>query len=375
MRFSRRFVGKKIKKLFLHTSWNALGKRGKMDAGTEREHNAIPRYSVIMRAGNHSRLNSRMGLRDRDYAQSEFSREKKHRPRRSRRTNDRSVTGILIFINVVLWFANGLFFVGNNLLTDFLMLRVGDLNLNSCYKLLTYGFVHSPSRWQHIFFNMFGLLMFGYGLMFGIGPGGFGFFRSDSVEERLGRLEFTVFYLVTLIVGGIVYTLINATNPLAGVFGASGGVSGVIILFAWLFPRKTLWLWGILPLPMWAIGLLLVLMDAWGAAGYGCGGIAYSVHLAGAACATLYYFLFVKSEITLSGWLESSQQHKPKLRIHSPKNFTPDSTPDSLEDDEFNRLLDDVLKRYGEVGEAGLTPEEREFLQRASRKFSEKHLR
>ena len=277
---------------------------------------------------------------------------------------------MLIFINVVLWLANGLLFEKNSL-TESLLLQVGDFRLTTCYTFLTYGFVHSPGSWMHIFFNMLGLLMFGYGMMFGIGPGGFGFFRSENVEGRLGRMEFTAFYLLTIIIGGIVYTLINVRNPNAAVFGASGGVCGVIILFAWLYPRKTLWLWGVLPLPMWAIGLLIVFSDAMGAAGRGCGGIAYSVHLAGAACATLYYFLFIKSEMTLTGWLESAPPREPKLRIYTPE----DSPPDSLPDDEFNRLLDEVLKRYGEVGEAGLTPEEREFLQRASRKFAEKHRR
>jgi hypothetical protein len=44
-----------------------------------------------------------------------------------------------------------------------------------------------------------------------------------------------------------------------------------------------------------------------------------------------------------------------------------------ITEEEFNDRLDEILKRYGEVGESGLTPEEREFLQRASRKYAEKH--
>ena len=302
-----------------------------------------------------------MGLRDRDYTQIDYSNRKKRRPRR---TDGRSVVGIIIFINVALWFANGLFFPG---LTDLLLLQTKDMSLASSYRLLTYGFAHSPHNWMHILFNMFALLMFGYGMMLGIGPGGFGFLRSHNVEGELGRLEFTAFYLLTIIIGGIVYTLIN---PDSTMYGASGGVCGVVILFAWLYPKKILFFMGVLPLPMWAIGVFIVLMDAWGATGYGCSGVAYSVHLTGAACGTLYYFLFIKGGKTLTGWHESSPnvRRKPKLRIRMPE----DSPSDSLTDDEFNRLLDEVLKRYGEVGEAGLTPEEREFLQRASRRFAEK---
>jgi len=323
-----------------------------------------------------------MGLRDRDYVQSDYSNDKPKR--RKRQGNERSAVGIIIFINCALWLANGLFFTNKNILkhngylTDWLLLRVGDISLTSSYKFLTYGFTHSPHEWMHILFNMFALLMFGYGMMLGIGPNGFGFVRGANVENRLGRLEFTVFYLLTIIIGGLVFTLINfdaskeaieAGKTGAAVLGASGGVCGVVILYAWLYPKKTLLVWGILPMPMWAIGLLIVGMDALGATGRGFGGIAYSVHLAGAACATLYYFFFLKKGITLTGSPAMAPRRKPKLRIHTPK----DTPADSLSDDEFNRLLDDVLKRYGEVGEAGLTPEEREFLQRASRKFAEKH--
>ena len=315
-----------------------------------------------------------MGLRDRDYVQQNFNGKK----RKTRRTGGRSAVVVLIAINLCLWLANGLLFPTNDL-TDLLRLRVSaifqesSVHLASGYQLLTYGFAHDPFSVWHIALNMLGLLMFGYGMMLGIGPGGFGFVRSDNVEQQLGRGEFTAFYLLTIVLGGVVFALINLNEPRASVLGASGGVCGVIILFAWMFPRKMLLLWGILPLPMWVIGVLIVVMDAAGAARIvGCCGIAYAVHLAGAACGTLYYFLFLKGEITLTSWLasaSSSARHKPDLRIHTPE----DTPADLITDDEFNRLLDDVLKRYGEVGEAGLTLEEREFLQRASRRFAEKH--
>ena len=328
-----------------------------------------------------------MGLQDRDYYQHDSSDGKKCRPRR---TNGRSVTVTLIFINCALWLANGLLFEKDDLtrlllLQENLVLRknvVLQENLEpqtnlivvpeQCYRFLTYGFAHKPSDLWHIAFNMLGLLMFGYGMMLGIGPNGFGFVRGENVETRLGRREFLAFYLLTIIIGGIVFTLTNLGAPRAAVMGASGGVCGVIILYAWLFPNKTLLLYGIVPLPMWMIGLFIVFMDSQGAAGVGDEGIAYSVHLAGAALGTLYYFLFLKQGMTLTGRMNSSSRpkRKPKLRVHMPDDSPP--KPSKAEDD-FNRRLDDILKRYGAVGESGLTAEEREFLQRASQKFAEKH--
>ena len=333
-----------------------------------------------------------MGLSDRDYTQKQFSGKK----RRPRRTGGRSVVVFLIFLNFALWLANGLLFE-NDELSKLLLLREGAvfvsveseasvlpnpsntelqkklvINPAQCYRFLTYGFVHSPADWSHIVFNMIGLMMFGYGMMLGIGPSGFGFVRSENIEHQLGRLEFTAFYFLTIIIGGVVFALINLDEPRAGVLGASGGVSGVVILYAWLFPRKTLFLWGILPLPVWALGIFIVYMDALGASGALGDGIAYPVHLAGAAFGTFYYFCVFKQGWQLTGWLHFSSRpkRKPKLRVYTPEDSPPKP---SLSDEEFNRRLDDILQRFGEVGESGLTSEEREFLQRAVQKFAAKH--
>ena len=333
-----------------------------------------------------------MGLSDRDYTKRNSSDGKKRRPRKK---SGRSITVTLIFINVALWLANGLLVPLD--ITNRLALRKevilvpaesneiplaeqperGEqkkfvLNPVQCYRFLTYGFAHDPSGIWHIAFNMIGLLMFGYGMMLGFGPNGFGFVRGENVETQLGKQEFLAFYLLTIIIGGIVYALTNFGFQRAGVLGASGGVCGVIILYAWLFPKKTLFLYGIIPLPMWLLGLFIVFMDSQGAAGAGDEGIAYSVHLAGAACGTLYYLLFLKQGKKLTGWTSSAKRpkRKPKLRVHTPEEPPPTaSTPE----EDFNRRLDTILKRYGEVGESGLTPPEREFLRQASQKFAEKH--
>jgi len=315
-----------------------------------------------------------MGLSDRDYTQSDYFDEKKLRPRHK---GGRSIVVTLVFINIALWLANGFFFA-NNSLTNALLLRVE--TAWSGYQFLTYGFVHSPFDWWHITFNMVSLMIFGYGMMLGFGPSGFGFARDkDNVENRLGRLEFTAFYFLTIIAGGIVFAMINANVERAAVLGASGGVCGVVILYAWLYPKKTLLVWGILPMPMWAIGGLIVFMDGMGASGRGFGNIAYSVHLVGAACGTLYYFLVLKRGLKLTDWFvplttlpppdRKSSGRRPNLRIHTPEDASAQSPPT---DDEFNRQLDEILKRYGEVGESGLTAEEREFLQRASKRYAEK---
>ena len=313
--------------------------------------------------------------------QDDYSYERKHK-RRSQRANGSSVVLVLIAVNVALWLINKFFFGNDNLLTNELLLNSESFgDPTQWYRFLTYGFAHSPLTLWHIVFNMLMLLMFGYGLMLSVGPGGFGFDRGENVENRLGAKEFVAFYFLTIIIGGIVFALTNLEAKSAGVLGASGGVCGVVILYAWLYPRKSLLFWGILPMPMWAIGVMIVVFDALGAAGTFGGGIAYSVHLVGAACGTIYYFLVLKQGTSLTGWLEMSEKSQPSAREPSQRKFqvhihTQDTihtrkTPPSPEDD-FNRRLDEILKRYGEVGESGLTTEEREFLKQASRKFEKK---
>ncbi|MDR2706604.1 MAG: rhomboid family intramembrane serine protease [Planctomycetaceae bacterium] len=319
-----------------------------------------------------------MGFQDRDYNRYEPYDDYGYRRSRG---GSLSVTVYLILINVALWLANGFFFT-DNALTNFLAIEPGTWNTpEHWWKFLTYGFAHASYTFWHIGGNMLGLLMFGYGMMLGVGPGGFGLFRGENIENRLGRAEYLLFYLLTIIFSGIVYAIFN---PTSGCLGASGGVTGIVILYAFFYPTKTLLLWGILPLPMWAIGLIIVFMDASGVSGVGKGGIAYSAHLAGAFFALLYYFLFAHhhQRITdgFTDWGKKFRKmfkRKPKLHIYTEKDNTTNNTSDketkSEKNEEFEKRLDEILGRYGKVGEAGLTKEEREFLQYASKKYRDKN--
>ncbi|MBS0189364.1 MAG: rhomboid family intramembrane serine protease [Planctomycetes bacterium] len=103
------------------------------------------------------------------------------------------------------------------------------------WRFITFQFLHA-NIW-HIFFNMFGLYMFG-----------------PTVERYLGGQRYLAFYLVTGIFGGLMYLLLNVlgiaayqmgfpaipgllfhttTTPL---IGASAGVFGVIVACAKIEP-------------------------------------------------------------------------------------------------------------------------------------------
>ena len=67
------------------------------------------------------------------------------------------------------------------------------------YQLLSYGFLHSTDDLWHIALNMFALWLFG-----------------REVEARYGKREFLAFYLVAIVVAGLVWTLAEIPSHGAG---------------------------------------------------------------------------------------------------------------------------------------------------------------
>ncbi|MDR0390525.1 MAG: rhomboid family intramembrane serine protease [Planctomycetaceae bacterium] len=236
-----------------------------------------------------------MGLSDRDYFQDNY--------RRNRRNNifmTWSITTWIVVINLVLWLANGLFFPDSNFLTAILKMPAGVISEPfRWYTFLTSGFVHSPDSFEHILLNMVCLLMFGYGLAIGAGAGGVGLMRSDNIEWRLGRSEYFWFYVSAIIFAGISHGIFT---PHAGGLGASGGVVAVVIMYAFLYPNKTILFMFVIPMPMWVLGIFIVGMDFLGAIGKAESGIGYTAHLGGAFFAFLYYYYIFKKNRSITGF-------------------------------------------------------------------------
>ncbi len=298
-----------------------------------------------------------------------------------------SVTMPIVLVCFGVWLLNGILFPDNNTLTAYMAVHTWILRVPEYWwQFLTAGFAHAPNSLGHVAFNMLALVMFGYGLMLGIGPDGMGIMRGENVEQKLGKLEYLAFYLATIIIGNITFCVINYANGSyqSSALGASGGVTGVVILFALLYPHKTMLLMGIIPMPMWAIGVLIILSDAMGNHGYGNSNVAYSIHLTGAAFAALYYFVFLQNGIKMTrplvilGTLLFAEK-KPQVKIYDePPAQDRDALPvrpaqKNEAEIEFERRLDEILDRIGEVGESGLTSEERKFLHEASRRYKNKY--
>ncbi len=139
------------------------------------------------------------------------------------------------------------------------------------WQLLTYMFMHGS--WSHLLGNMIGLLFFGV-----------------YIEKQLGSKEFLLFYLLCGILCGAASLAIYLAAGFYGVLlvGASGAVYAVLLLFAVIFPRATVFIMGIVPAP----APLLVAIYAGIAVFeqvFGMNqGVAHMTHLSGFAAAWIY---------------------------------------------------------------------------------------
>ena len=109
------------------------------------------------------------------------------------------------------------------------------------WQLLTYGFLHDMRTLSHLFFNMFGLWMFG-----------------RDLERMLGAQRFLTYYLTCVVGAGIVQlTVAFVTGGIYPTLGASGGVFGLLLLYGMTFPNRMVVLL-FPPIPMKAKYFVLV---------------------------------------------------------------------------------------------------------------------
>jgi membrane associated rhomboid family serine protease len=221
------------------------------------------------------------------------------------------MVSIIIIANVALFLANFLLSNGNGAITNSMKLDPEMMKQPwQWYRVLSYGFAHSPTDVMHIVFNMASL-----------------YFLGRSVEDRYGRWEFLRFYLLAIALGGVYWT-IRTWSGGPPMLGASGGVTAVCMLFVFCFPRVEILLMGVIPMPAWALGALIIVGNMLG----GRGGVAYDVHLVGAAFAALYFygnlnFSFIENFIdrTRLSW----RQKQRGFKVHRPEKIEEREVPQS----------------------------------------------
>jgi membrane associated rhomboid family serine protease len=240
--------------------------------------------------------------------------------------------------------------------TNALSLVPGDVMSGQVWRLLTYAFLHDTSNIWHIVLNMWLLWLFG-----------------GYVEDLQGRWEFLAFYLIAAIAGGAGYVLqAEFGGPGDPCVGASGAVTAVMILCAFHYPTLTVLVMFVLPVPIWLLAVLQVVQDSFGLLGGGAR-VAFSVHLAGAAFAAVYYKLHWHLVSFLPRFRSSAgQRSRPRLRVfHSeeedPREPVVVAGPSLGDlDEHLEAKVDAVLAKVARAGQSSLTDTEKQILMRAS---------
>jgi membrane associated rhomboid family serine protease len=286
-----------------------------------------------------------MGIYDRPYLRDE--------ERSSGWSSGRSMVVNLIIINAAIWLAGAIF--KQQQLNQWMALDSDLLRKPwQCWQLVTYGFAHADI-W-HILFNMFFLWLFG-----------------SELEGIYGRAEFLRIYLVAIVFAGLIWVLVTmaTSEQVRPMIGASGGVMALMILYVLHFPRRMFYIWGVVPMPAWALGTMYVLFDVLGfvhsAGGQEPGGgpqVANIAHLGGA----LFGFIYFRSKMNLGRFVPrrladlKAPIFRPKLRIHDPDKEARD----------LGRQVDAILEKISREGESSLTKKERKTLEEASRRYQQR---
>ena len=212
---------------------------------------------------------------------------------------------------------------------------VPQLALLRPWTFVTYMFLHAGL--MHLGFNMLTLYFFG-----------------PRVEERIGARHFTWMYFISGISGALLSMVFGGG---AAVIGASGGIFGVMLAFAYFWPNVQIMIWGILPVPAAVLVVITTLFALFSGFVPGAGGgIAHFAHLGGYAGA----FLYLK-------WIERSRAAFKRKALGGPP--VRDSRVQSWKSidvgkvhevnrEELNRILDKISKS----GLGSLTETERLFL-------------
>ena len=204
------------------------------------------------------------------------------------------------------------------------------------WRLVTYMFLHDPSNFFHLVFNMMILWMCG-----------------AQLEEMWGSRRFVWFYFL----GGIGSALFSVLMWNSPIIGASGALFALMVLYAYNFPDRQILFFFVIPMP---VRLAVVVMGAIALVGSlsgAGGGIAHLTHLGGIVVGLLYiklYPLWLEHTIRVSWTAQHRRREKQAFSVASKTQL-------------YKSAIDPILKKISEQGMGSLTDEEKRILKRASK--------
>ena len=253
----------------------------------------------------------------------------------------------LLIINVLMYLAY------------YVLLKQGIINLNyylgiwslstglfRIWQPLTYMFMHGS--FDHLFFNMFSLWMFG-----------------SALENYWGSKRFLFYYLVC----GIVAGLLNMLVPGAHVsVGASGAVYALLLAFGMMWPNNYIYLYFLVPIRIKWFIIGMIVIELFEGIFRSTDGIAHFAHLGGMLIGFLIILYWKRhggmtGDFSIKNWFNSLKNRKKYTRYEEVYDKVPRS------DEEYNyqkaqkeRDIDAILDKVAKSGYESLSKEEKDFL-------------
>jgi membrane associated rhomboid family serine protease len=135
------------------------------------------------------------------------------------------------------------------------------------WQIVTYAFLHSTGNITHLLFNMLGLWMFG-----------------AEVERYVGPRRLLACYFASVVTAALSQLFVPMIfgAPPSRTIGASGGVFGLLLAYAILFPtRKVIPLIPPIPMPAWLFATLYAGIELFLGVTGTLSGVAHFAHLGG----------------------------------------------------------------------------------------------
>ena len=260
----------------------------------------------------------------------------------------------LLIINVLMYLAY------------YVLLKQGIINLNyylgiwslstglfRIWQPLTYMFMHGS--FDHLFFNMFSLWMFG-----------------SALENYWGSKRFLFYYLVCGIGAGVLNMLVPGAHVSVG---ASGAVYALLLAFGMMWPNNYIYLYFLVPIrTKWFI-IGMIVIELFEGIFRSSDGIAHFAHLGGMLIGFLIILYWKRhggmtGDFSIRNWFISLKNRKK----YTPYEEIRDEPKIPRSDEEYNRQraekerdVDAILDKVAKNGYDSLTPEEKEFLFKNSR--------
>ena len=221
-----------------------------------------------------------------------------------------------------------------------LLMFVPAMALERPWTIVTYMFLHGG--FTHLLFNMLGLFFFG-----------------PRLELELGERQFLILYFLSGITGAALSFFLS---PTTAIIGASGGVYGVFLGFAYFWPRAQIYIWGVLPVEARWLVALMTLFSLFGGAGGSADGTAHFAHLGGFLGGFIYLKWFVKKHALPAAAAAATAVAAPSGADLKRWATIPREGMHPVNREELER----ITEKLKSAGPAGLTPNEIVFLDRFS---------